>query len=158
MYPLLLIFLYTFNPHPIHLTVTEVYRIEASEDLAFSITFFMDDFGAAADYNAYVDKINRGKMTVDDFILQHLEEKLKIKVNGKTMKYAIQETESNFPAVTCYMQFKSPPKEVQSFEIENTLLLEHFDDQKNMVHLRIAGKKEGSMILNKKKKRAAVSF
>ena len=158
MQQLLFLLLLGFVPHPIHLSVTEVYRAEANEDLAFSITFFMDDFGDAARYNEYADKINRGKMTVEDFILQHLQEKLKFKVNGKSMKYSIEETESNFPAVTCYMQFKNPPSEVQTLEVENTLLLDHFNDQKNMVHLRIAGKKEGSMILTKKKKKGMTSF
>ena len=91
-------------------------------------------------------------MTVDDLILSHLQQHLKVKVNGKNVRYKIREKESNFPAVTCYMEIKDKVGEVHSIEIENTLLLEQFNDQKNMVHLRIPGKKEGSMILNRKKK------
>jgi hypothetical protein len=138
--------------HPIHLSVMEVYTEPENEKLGFSITFFMDDFGVAAEYDKYAPKINSGKMTVDDLILSHLQQHLKVKVNGKSIRYQIREKESNFPAVTCYMEVKEKIREVQTIEVENTLLLDMFNDQKNMVHLRIPGKKEGSMILNRKKK------
>lgn len=140
------------DAHPIHLSVMEVYTEPKSEELGFSITFFMDDFGVAAEYDKYADKINSGKMTVDDLILAYLDKHLKLKVNGKTVRYHIREKESNYPAVTCYMDIKEKVRDIESVEVENTLLLELFDDQKNMVHLRIPGKKEGSMILNRKKK------
>ncbi|MEM6377634.1 MAG: DUF6702 family protein [Bacteroidota bacterium] len=138
--------------HPIHLSVTEVSAEDAQSELNFSITFFMDDFGVAAKYPKYADAINTGKMTVDELILQHLQKHLKVKVNGKALKYKIKRKESNFPSVTCYLDLQKLPKELSTLEIENTLLLELFDDQKNMVHIRIPGKKQGSMILDHKKK------
>ena len=142
----------TVELHPIHLSVTEVSAADAQASLDFSITFFMDDFGTAAEYPKYADAINAGKMTVDDLILQHLQKHLKVKANGKELKYDIKSKESNFPSVTCYLELQKLPKELHTLEIENTLLLELFEDQKNMVHIRIPGKKQGSMILNHKKK------
>ena len=50
------------------------------------------------------------------------------------------------------MEIKSGLKNLESIEVENTMLLELFDDQKNMVHLRIPDRKQGSMILNHRKK------
>jgi len=142
----------TEDRHPIHLSVMEIYTEEKSQNLAFSITFFMDDFGPAAGYSQNLEKINSGKMTVDDLILNYLEKHLSLKVNERTVQYKIKEKESNFPSVTCYMELKKSVKKVEQIEIQNTILFEQFDDQKNMVHLRIPGQKEGSMILNRKKK------
>jgi hypothetical protein len=131
---------------------------EGSQGLALSVTFFMDDFGVDAQYDKYAEDINAGKMTVDDLILQHLEKHLIIKANGKKLNYEIASKETNFPSVTCYMRFKKAPKAVNSLEVENTLLLEMFDDQKNMVNIRIPGEREGTMILNRKKKKSTVAF
>ena len=144
--------------HPIHLSVLEFYEEKNSSDLGFSITFFMDDFGTAAGYDKHAHAINSGKMSVDDLIMDYLKQHLKIKVNGKKTKYQIREKESNFPAVTCYMELKIPAQQLSTLEIENTILLELFDDQKNMVHLRVEGKKQGSLILNHKKKNGLVEF
>lgn len=138
--------------HPVHLSVTEVFAEDAQSEIDFTITFFMDDFGTAAEYSKYATDINQGKMTVDDLILQHLQKHLKVKANGKALKYEIKSKESNFPSVTCYLKLQKLPKELNTLEIENTLLLELFDDQRNMVNIRIPGKKQGSMILNHKKK------
>jgi hypothetical protein len=144
--------------HPIHLSVTEIYTEEASHELAFSVTFFMDDFGVAAEYEKYATDINAGKMTVDDLILNHLEEHLVIKADGRALEYEIVSKETNFPSVTCQMRFQKAPKDLSSLEVKNTLLLDMFDDQKNMVNIRIPGRREGTMILNRKKKQSKVSF
>jgi hypothetical protein len=138
--------------HPVHLSVTEVFAEDAQSEIDFTVTFFMDDFGIAAGYQEKADAINSGKMTVDDLILDYLQKHLTVKANGKILQYSIKEKESNFPSVTCYLAFKKLPKELSTLEIENTLLLELFDDQKNMVNIRIPGKKQGSMILNHQKK------
>lgn len=148
----------TFEEHPVHLSVTEVFAEDAQSDVDFTITFFMDDFGVAAEYSKYADAINSGKMTVDDLILQHLHKHLKVKANGKVLKYQIKSKESNFPSVTCYLELEKLPKELNTLEIENTLLLELFDDQRNMVNIRIPGKKQGSMILNHHKKSAVAKL
>lgn len=144
--------------HPVHLSVTDIFVADDSKDLSLAITFFMDDFGDDAGYSKHIDEINAGKMTVDDFILQHLEKHLIVKANGQKLNYEMVSKESNFPSVTCYLHFKKAPKDLSSLEVENTLLLDKFDDQKNMVNIRIPGKKEGTMILNRKKKKSSVTF
>lgn len=158
MLTFLKLLLLTAALHPIHLSVTEIYTEEKSQNLAFSVTFFMDDFGTAAEYEKYAADINAGKMTVDDLILNHLEEHLTIKANGQPLAYELIDKETNFPSVTCQMRFKQAPDDLNSLEVKNTLLLDMFDDQKNMVNIRIPGKGEGTMILNRKKKKSSVSF
>lgn len=144
--------------HPIHLSVTEIYTEAESQELAFSVTFFMDDFGTAAEYKKYAADINAGKMTVDELILNHLKKHLIIKADGQPLAYELINKETNFPSVTCQMRFKKAPTDLSALEVKNTLLLDMFDDQKNMVNIRIPGKGEGTMILNRKKKKSSVSF
>ena len=145
-------------PHPIHLSVTDIYTLEDSQELALSVTFFMDDFGAAAEYEKHAAAINAGEMTVDDLIQQHLEKHLIIKADGKQLAYEIVSKETNFPSVTCQMRFKQPPVDLNQLEVSNTLLLDSFNDQRNMVNIRIAGKGEGTMLLNRKRKESSVAF
>ncbi len=142
--------------HPIHLSVTEIYRTDAG-DLEMSITFFMDDFGNAVHYEKYQEKISNGELSVDDLIMDYLQEKTEIELNGKAVTYTLDRKESNFPSLTCYLKVTPQEKDLKSLTVENTMMLELFDDQRNMVNVRLP-EQEGSMMLNKKKTRATANF
>lgn len=144
------------SDHPIHLSVTEIYPDDAGM-VAVSITFFMDDFGNAIHYDQYRDQLNSGEITVDDLIMTYLQEKTRIEVNGEPVQYRLLRKESNFPALTCYLKVSPDITDIQSLTVENTMMLELFDDQRNMVHVKLPQKK-GSMILDKKKPRASTTF
>lgn len=142
--------------HPIHLSVTEIYRTDAG-DMEMSITFFMDDFGNAVNYEQYQEKISNGELSVDDLIMEYLQEKTQILLNGKAVKYTLDRKESNFPALTCYLKVTPQLHKLTSLTVENTMMLELFDDQRNMVHVRLP-EREGSMLLDKKKTKATANF
>jgi len=142
--------------HPIHLSVTEIYRTDAGE-LEMSITFFMDDFGNAVEYEKYQEKISKGELSVDDLIMKYLQEKTEILLNGKAVSYTLDRKESNFPSLTCYLKVTPQHGKLTSLTVENTMLLELFDDQRNMVHVRLP-EQEGSMLLDKKKTKATANF
>jgi len=142
--------------HPIHLSVTEIYPSEVG-GVEMSITFFMDDFGDAVKYEQYRDQINRGELSVDDLIMRYLMEKTSLELNGKKVDYQLVRKETNFPALTCYLKVSPEITELKSISVENSMMLELYDDQRNMVHVKIP-KKEGSLILDKKKTRASATF
>jgi hypothetical protein len=145
---LLLISLRFFAPHPIHLSMMEVF--EENQQVVFSVTLFADDFSTAIGYVEHQEAIQAGKTKVNDLMLKYLKSKLKLKVNGKSITYTLNRTESTHETVTCYLKPSSPQRNVSKIEISNELMLELFDDQRNMVQARIPGKKEGALQLNKK--------
>ncbi len=145
---LLLLFLRFFAPHPIHLSMMEVF--EENQQVVFSVTLFADDFSAAIGYAEHAEAIQNGKTKTNDLIIKYLKSKLKLKVNGKPINYSLSRTESTHETITCILKPNPAQKEVSKIEISNELMLELFDDQRNMVQARIPGKKEGALQLNKK--------
>ena len=50
--------------------------------------------------------------------------------------------EGQLETITCKLQGLAPSRKVSEFKIESTILLREFEDQVNMVHARINGKKK----------------
>lgn len=146
----------TAEDHPIHLSVMEIYESDEGA-IEASITFFMDDFGNAVEYEKYRSDIEQGKMNVDDLIMKYLSQKMQIELNGQQVDYKLLRKQSNFPSLTCYLELTPQQTSLRSLRVENTMLLELFNDQRNMVHVRIP-EKEGSMILDKKKTEVTAEF
>ncbi|NRB63216.1 MAG: hypothetical protein HRU40_09370 [Saprospiraceae bacterium] len=142
--------------HPIHLSVTEIYRNDMGA-LEMSVTFFMDDFSNAVNYDRYRDKIDAGELTVDDLIMTYLRKHHQLKMDGEPVSYQLKRKQSNFPALTCYFLIDSEKKNASSLTVRNTMMLELFDDQRNMVNVRLSEKKV-ALLLHKKQKEATASF
>ncbi len=143
--------------HPIHLSVMEIYEDEVFDGIGLSITIFADDFGVAVDYPKHEAEIRAGKLTVDDLIIKYLEEKMEVRINDREVRFGIVAMESNFPALTCYLKPSKKIGKIEKLEVKSEVFLELFDDQKNMVHVKLPGQK-GSMILNHKKRQAEAVF
>lgn len=161
MMKLLLFFLFSaplFAPHPIHLTVMEIYGSEKSKNLECSVTFFSDDFARAIQYETYAPQIQSGKLKTEDLILKYLRSKLQLKINGKNGNYSLQRTENTHETITCYLKLNAIAAEAQKIEIASKLMLELFNDQRNLVQIRIPGKKEGALNLDKSKTSAVAAL
>jgi hypothetical protein len=135
-------------PHPIHLSMMEIY--EEKQQLTISVTLFSDDFSTAIGYAEHAESIQSGKMKVNDLMLKYLKSKLKLKIDGKTVNYAVARAESGAETVTCVLKPKPALHNAQKIEVYNELMLELFNDQRNLVQARIPGKKEGALTLDKK--------
>lgn len=155
---LLLHALWLNMPHPIHLSVAEIYQNKDTRKLELSITLFMDDFSKAVNYASYEKQIRQGKIKPEDLMIRYLREKLELKLNGQAVAFELLRTESAMDAVTCYLQLKPQVAEVHKIEVRNQVFLELFDDQRNMVQVRLPGEKGGAMLLNKEKPSASAAF
>jgi hypothetical protein len=157
----LLFFLFCFPllaPHPIHLTVMEIYGTDKSKNLECSVTFFSDDFARAIQYETYAPQIQSGKLKADDLIIKYLRSKLQLKINGKSGNFSLLRTENTHETITCYLKFNAVAAETQKIEIVSKLMLELFNDQRNLVQIRIPGKKEGALSLDKSKTSAVAAL
>jgi hypothetical protein len=145
-------------PHPIHVSVMEIYSAEKSKNLEFSVTLFADDFARAIQYESHAPQIQSGKLKVEDLMLKYLRSKLQLKINGKNANYGLYRTENTHETVTCYLKINTPAATAQKIAVESTLMLELFSDQRNLVQIRIPGKKEGALSLDKSKTGAVATL
>ena len=130
--------------HDYYVSITEINHNAEMETLEIGVKIFADDVENAILKSDSV-KLNIGEMfeheSTDKYLSQYLNEHLKIKVNGKmiTMQFLGHEMEKK-NAVWCFMEaFDVDVPE--SLEIENTILIQEFEEQKNIVYY---GKSRGA--------------
>jgi len=139
--------------HEFHLSNTEVrYNIEESA-LQITSRIFIDDLEMTlANYgfdNLYICTEKEAE-SAEGLIAQYLKNNLVISVDDKVMEFEFlgKEISDDLIAVWCYLEILDvSPKE--KIEIENNTLLETFDDQKNIVRIKMDSGQRAMFILKK---------
>ncbi|MEP6700020.1 MAG: DUF6702 family protein [Bacteroidota bacterium] len=146
-------------PHPFHVSVVEIEHNITDKSLEISCKIFTDDFEKvlAETYKTKVDLINPpNKVTMDSLVKKYILSHLSVKVNGKPclLKYVGFENESE--AAYGYFEIENISS-VTKIELTNTILFDRFDDQMNIMHVKVNGNRKSTK-LNYPDKEAAFSF
>jgi hypothetical protein len=139
--------------HPIHLCKSDLEYHAPSQTLRLTIAIFIDDLELALRKRGQ-DKLfigtEREKTGTNDFILKYLQERFLLKINSQSVVYQWvgKETERDMTTLRVYLEV---PKVVsfKNVSFENKILIETFDDQKNIMELKWAGKPSGYWLLDK---------
>ena len=130
----------SWGDHDIHVSVCDI--VEKSEDssVEVSLRIFYDDLLNAVGLTIG-EELPEDYTGSDDLIERFVNKHLSIQLNGKKVLLNYQESISYPPAVwtTFTIKVDDPITEI---EVNNTILLDLFDDQVNMVNLRFNGKKK----------------
>jgi hypothetical protein len=141
--------------HPIHLCKSDLEYHAPSQTLRLTIAIFIDDLELALRKQGQ-DKLfigtEREKLGTDELILKYVQERFVIKLNHQPIVYQWvgKETERDLTTLRIYLEV---PKLVsfKNVSFENKILIEAFDDQKNIVELKLTGKPSGYWLLDKDK-------
>ena len=135
------------SPHEFHLSLTEIDHNAEKKTLQIAVKLFTDDLTVALERSGK-KKLNIGAQNevpeANELIAAYLKQLLLLKVNGKQVAFDYLGKEAEKDATWCYVEVKNVAK-VQTLEVQNTLLLEAFDDQTNMVNLNINGRKKSGL-------------
>ena len=89
----------------------------------------------------------------DDYIEKYLRTKLELRINGKTAAFEYIGKKYEDDLIICYIEV---PKVVlsdhTSIEIQNELLTDLFDEQQNVVHFNINGRKKSFVLIKENNK------
>lgn len=136
-----------FSPHEFHLSLTEIDHNAEKKTLQIAVKLFTDDLTVALERSGK-KKLNIGAQNevpeANELIAAYLKQLLLLKVNGKQVAFDYLGKEAETDATWCYVEVKNVAK-VQTLEVQNTLLIEAFDDQTNMVNLNINGRKKSGL-------------
>lgn len=145
--------------HPIHVSVTEVHHNAAEKTLEISCKIFTDDFEKvlAQNYRTKVDLINPPdrpgmEKLVNDFIQKHLT----LKIDDKAVIPVYLGYERDNDAVYSYFEVQNIAA-VKKVAITNQLMFDLFDDQINLMHITVGGKRK-SVKLDYPEKEAVLGF
>ena len=146
--------------HPFFISLTEMRYNAASQKMEIAQKIFWDDLEVALG-NEFEEKVNflkpKDKAKLESQIKTYLLKHNQIWVNGKllTLNYLGYEVEED--AAWFYLE-SSQANFPKTVEMKNTILLEDFDGQQNIVHVYFQSKSPEVCFWEKVRKRGKWSF
>ncbi|MTI32193.1 hypothetical protein E1171_15355 [Cytophagales bacterium RKSG123] len=145
--------------HPFHVSVSDMQYNEKSKSIEITHKIFVDDLEEALkDYSG--EKIDlAGEENLEknqELISNYLNEKFHISINGKTVKGTYIGQEEDNGSVWCYVELKNIRK-IKEVRVTDKILVDFYEDQTNLVHLKYHGELK-SLMLNYKKTEGEIKF
>lgn len=144
---LLLFLAFSISSFGVHKFYMAIYQVNfASEKKMLQITsrIFVDDLNNSLE-KKYNKKFFLGtdKESVEsiDLLKKYLAQNFTIKVNGQSKSMNFLSKEMDGDVLVCYMNVKGISK-INSIEIYNSILIDCFFEQQNIVHVTVFGTKK----------------
>ncbi|HMQ08050.1 MAG TPA: hypothetical protein PKC30_12160 [Saprospiraceae bacterium] len=135
--------------HDIHLSVCDFEYFPSSRKVELTIKIFYDDLLEAVGLRMG-EELPEDYKSADDLIEKFINKHFAIHVNGKKKVLNYIDSYSYPPAVWSTLEFDQD-EEIKEIKIFNTILLELFNDQKNLVNVSYGSKKHVVVMDHKKK-------
>ena len=146
-------------PHPFYISVCQIDHNPDPGTLEMSFRIFADDLELALETMG-TDRLRLGTEheaeKADLYISRYLARHVEIEINGHRVGAGFLGKEVDSDAIWCYVEVENVPV-IETMTITNTLLLETFEDQVNLVHVNAAGQKK-SLVFNRQEIRQKLDF
>jgi hypothetical protein len=124
--------------HKFYVSITKVEYIKEEKTLQIIAKIFTEDLEKTLRerYGADIHLDSKKETEIEtEFIQKYLLKKIKVQVNNTpvTINYIGKEYEND--VVKIYMEIENI-SEIKSFEIENKVLMDMYDEQQNIVHFK----------------------
>ncbi|MCZ4318053.1 hypothetical protein O4H26_03530 [Aequorivita viscosa] len=147
------------SAHKFYVSITKIEYVKEKNSLQIITKIFTDDIEDVLQqrYDTSIS-LDTKKETeaADKDLKQYLLQKINIKVNGKAVKLNYLGKEYDTDMMVAYIEVEDV-KAIKSIEIENKVLMEMFDEQQNIVHLKTPTTRR-SLILDKDEPRGILKF
>lgn len=149
-------FLVSFVPHKFYVSVTNINYAEKSSSFQITTRIFIDDMESLL-LERYGIK---AKLATDqelalanDYIEKYFRSKFTVKINGDYQKYTFLGKKYDTDVVICYLEIESVDKDtLDSIEVQNEILTDLFEEQKNLVHIKVSGTKKSFVLIKENNK------
>ena len=134
--------------HPFHVSVVELNHNAADKTFEISCKIFTDDFEKilGQNYKTKVDLINPpDKKAMDSLIKKYVTTHLSVKADGKPVQFTYLGFEHDREAVFSYIQVDNIAS-VKKIEVTNKLMHDLFNDQINIMHITVGGKRQSTKL------------
>lgn len=147
--------------HAIHVSKCEMQFNQESSTLEVATQIYLDDLQTqlavlgAPDLHLCTEKESKN---AEKELLKYLLQKLKIKVDGKALEaiFVGKEPSEDMLAVWTYLEYPMPAT-FSAVHVQYDVLMDLYDDQKNIVNIKVKGK-NGYMLLNKKHTEETITY
>jgi len=136
------------NLHPYYISVVEINHNAKDKTLEISCKIFTNDFETTLEKNhkAKVDLSSpKDKVTADKWIDEYIKKHLLIKADNKDINFSYLGYEKEDEAIYSYFQGDDVPS-VKKIDIINSILHDFSDQQINIIHCMVGGKRQSSKL------------
>ncbi|MEQ9423589.1 MAG: hypothetical protein RJQ09_04165 [Cyclobacteriaceae bacterium] len=130
-------FLITAHLHPFHASVADIEYHQDNKSLEISYRMFIDDLEQTLNrrFEGNLNLLDPAqKSNVDDLVNKYLGENLRFWVNGREVEFVYWGSEMENNAIWTYIEITGITS-LEKLEIENSVMLEIFDDQIQLMHV-----------------------
>ncbi len=156
---LFLIPTFAFTIHKYYVSLCEIEYIEEQQSIQIIIGLFIDDIEFSLNKihntNLYL-ATPKEFLNIDGYYEAYLNKHFKIKVNNSNKNYIFIGKEYNDDIVRFYLEITGI-QSINSLEINNNCLFEEFEQQQNIVKLKIKNKYK-TLYFNRKNNKGLLKF
>ncbi|MHA7832317.1 MAG: DUF6702 family protein [Flagellimonas sp.] len=152
----LLLFLSFSSAHKFYVSVTNI--VYSEEDSAFQITsrVFIDDLDKLLKerygVEAKLATPNESKIA-EEYIEKYFRAKFVVEMDGEPVAYNFLGKRYDNDVVICYLEIPNVDlSEVKQMSVQNEVLTDLFDEQKNVVHVKWKGNKKSFVLIRENNK------
>jgi hypothetical protein len=146
--------------HPFFISLTEIRYNPSSQKMEIAQKIFWDDLEVALGnhFDEKVDFLNpTDKAKLDRQVKEYLLKNNQVAVNSKVLTLNFLGFEIEEDAAWFYIE-SSTSELPKTVEVKNTILLEDFDGQQNIVHVYAQSKSPRSLLLGKGEEKGKIEF
>ncbi len=137
------------NVHKFHMALYHINYASEKKMLQITSRIHIDDLNKALEknYNKKISVENKINSTEELLLEKYLFDRFSIKVNGQGLPMNFLSKEIDGDELVCYWNIKNISK-IKTLEVNNTVLIECFSDQQNMINVTVLGAKKSFLLLN----------
>tara|TARA_R110000737_G_scaffold20183_3_gene38514 strand:+ start:762 stop:1301 length:540 start_codon:yes stop_codon:yes gene_type:complete len=137
--------------HKFYISVTNVDYSEKDQSVQIITRVFIDDINAVLKerYGIPSKLGTDSESSVDrEYLEKYIRTKFLVEINGETAKYDFIGKKYDADMVICYLEVTDVPlKNLKQIGIQNEVLTDIYDDQQNVVHFNVNGKKKSHVLV-----------
>jgi len=132
---------------------------DQAQTLEISLKVFADDLEKTLEKQGAIGLnigYNNEHEKTDLYIERYLKNTFTLEVNGEVYDYKFLGKQVEFNDTWCFIEAENVPQ-IESLSIENTIFMEMFDEQINLIHVRV-GEQQKSLRLTRRKPQKELTF
>ena len=142
--------------HKFYVSVTNIEYFEKEDALQITSRIFIEDFESLLEerYDITGQLGTPNELNdVDVYIAKYLKSKFLVQFNGAPVAFQFLGKKYDNDMIICYLEIPQIGlNTIRSIEIQNELLMDLFEEQKNIIHFRIQGTKKSFVLIRESNK------
>jgi len=142
--------------HKFYVSVTNIFYSEKDQALQITSRIFIDDFEQVLleRYGMETQLATDSEAALaNDYIEKYLKTKFLLFIDGEQRQYNFLGKKYDNDIMICYLEVPQVDIDIiKSIEVQNELLTDLFDEQQNVVHFKIKGKKKSFVLIRENNK------